>query len=99
MSDARTAIRASVVRLSIRRDRPLSADELASATGITVATLHRLVRAGILEADAGADGFSARAAERLDHMLRLHEDVGVNLTGAAIILDLLERLDAALGRR
>ena len=35
-------------------------------------------------------------------MLRLHADLGVNLTGAAIIVDLLERLErveAELARR
>ena len=30
---------------------------------------------------------------RLKRMIWLHHDVGVNLTGAAIIIDLLERLD------
>ena len=32
-------------------------------------------------------------ATRLKRMLRLHHDIGVNLTGAAIIIDLLERVD------
>jgi hypothetical protein len=32
-------------------------------------------------------------ATRLKRMLRLHNDLGVNLTGVAIIADLLERLD------
>jgi hypothetical protein len=37
--------------------------------------------------------FSAAAAARLRRMLRLHRDLGVTLVGAAIVVDLLERLD------
>jgi MerR HTH family regulatory protein len=37
--------------------------------------------------------FSAATATRLRRMLRLHRDLGVNITGAAIIVDLVERLE------
>ena len=40
-----------------------------------------------------ARAFPASCAARLRRMLRLHGDLGVNLTGAAIVVDLLERLD------
>lgn len=98
-----TTIRASIVRLSVRHERALNEAELAQALGVTSATLHRLIRAGVVEAaDPAGTSFSAAAVARLDRMLRLHTDVGVNLTGAAIILDLierLERLEAELSRQ
>jgi chaperone modulatory protein CbpM len=37
--------------------------------------------------------FAAVAVIRLRRMLRLHRDLGVNFTGAAVIVDLVERLD------
>jgi len=42
--------------------------------------------------------FSAATAERLRRMLRLHRDLGVNFTGAAIIVDLVERLERERNR-
>ena len=53
--------------------------------------LHRLVEFGIVEIHRGH--VSARQAARLHKLLRLRSSLGVNLTGAAIILDLLERID------
>jgi hypothetical protein len=44
-----------------------------------------------------APTFSAATASRLRRMLRLHRDLGVNLTGAAIIVDLVERLEREPG--
>ena len=66
---------------------------LAAAAGISATRLQRLVELGLLEpAEPGADQFTAASAERLRRMLRLHRDLGVNLVGAAIVVDLLERL-------
>jgi chaperone modulatory protein CbpM len=86
------------VRVEIR----LTAEQLASAAGISPADVARLVRLGLAEpATPGADEFTAATAARLRRMLRLRGDLGVNLIGAAIIVDLVERLDrlqAELGR-
>jgi chaperone modulatory protein CbpM len=71
----------------------LSAEELAAAAGISPVRLARLVRLGLiapLAPDAGE--FTATEAARLKRMLRLQRDLGVNLMGAAIIVDLVERL-------
>jgi len=73
----------------------LSGADLAAAAGISLARLARLVELGVVEPiEAGADEFSAETAARLRRMLRLHDDLGVHLLEAAIIADLLERLDA-----
>ncbi len=72
----------------------LSADECATAAGITTLRLTRLVRLGLVEPlDAEARRFSATTVARLRRMMRLRSDLGVNLVGAAIIVDLLARLD------
>jgi len=91
----------SITRATLRAEILLSFHELAVATGIHAAHLERLVRLGLVEPEAG-ESFSAATAARLRRMLRLRADLGVNLVGAAIIVDLvqrLERLDAELTRR
>ena len=87
-----------VERLLRRADADLSPDELARAVGISLATLARLMSLGLVEPTpaprgASAPTFSAATASRLRRMLRLHRDLGVNFTGAAIIVELVERLE------
>jgi chaperone modulatory protein CbpM len=87
------SLRVAIVRTALRAETRLSADELAAAAGIGAARLQRLVEAGLLEpAEPGSGWFTGAAAQRLRRMLRLRRDLGVNLVGAAIIVDLLERL-------
>ena len=75
---------------SIEGNRP---EELAIASGITTARLVRLVSVGLIEPATPERGeFTAAEALRLKRMLRLRADLGVNLFGAAIILDLVDRL-------
>jgi chaperone modulatory protein CbpM len=72
----------------------LTIAELARAGRITRARVARLVQLGLVEpARAGEDAFTVAAAVRLRRVLRLRADLGVDLTGAAIIVDLLERLE------
>ena len=72
----------------------LSVDELATACGISRTRIIRLVRLGLVEPVAPEAGtFDAGCAARVRRMLRLHGQLGVNLTGAAIVVDLLERLE------
>jgi hypothetical protein len=76
------------------RSRALvSADELAIIAGINGAMLGRAVRLGLVEPVVpGGTEFPAACAPRLKRMLRLRLELGVNLPGAAVIVDLLERL-------
>jgi len=88
-----TSLAVSIVRTVPRAEARVSAEALAAAAGISATRLQRLVELGLLEpAEPGADQFTAASAERLRRMLRLHRDLGVNLVGAAIVVDLLERL-------
>jgi len=72
----------------------LSDEELATVAGLSRARIAGLVRLGLIEPETPDAGrFTASAAIRLRRMLRLRADLGVNLTGAAIIVDLVRRLD------
>lgn len=84
--------------MSARRRPPteieLSLDDLALACGISATHVTRLVQLGLLAAEREAPyRFSSATAARLRRMLRLRADLGVNLAGAAIIVELMERLD------
>jgi hypothetical protein len=79
----------------------LSRAQLAAIAGIRPSRLGRLVREGLVEPEPGSSRFTWTAAARLRRMLRLHAELGVNLAGAMIIVNLLERLarvESELGR-
>jgi len=80
----------------------MSAEDLAAAAGITVARLERFVRLGIVEPETSGDRrYGAASAARLRRVIRLHVDLGVHFGDAAIIADLidrLERLEAEMAR-
>jgi chaperone modulatory protein CbpM len=85
---------APIVRALQKGERWLSREELAAAAGITPARLDRLIRLGLVEpATERPDEFVVETVVRLRRMLRLNADLGVDLVGAAIIADLLARLD------
>jgi hypothetical protein len=71
----------------------LTYEELAVGAGIRPTVLARLIRLGIVEpVRPEAAEFTADTLARVRRMLRLHAQLGVNFTGAAIIVDLLDRL-------
>ena len=75
-------------------DIMLTMHELSTAVGLSPTRIARLVRLGLVESSTREhDTFTAATAVRLRRMLRLRRDLHVNLHGAAIILDLVERLD------
>jgi MerR family transcriptional regulator, heat shock protein HspR len=81
-------------RMTLQVSVHLTRTELAAAVGIRPTLLTRLVQLGLVEPVApGAAEFPAASVSRLRRMLRLRAELGVNLTGAAIIVDLLERLE------
>lgn len=80
--------------VGMTQQRGFSLRELAASAGTSVATVARLVRLGLVEpADGESTEFSPTTATRLRRMLRLHRDLGANLIGAAIILELVERVE------
>jgi chaperone modulatory protein CbpM len=94
MTTRSQASNALMVTARQRTEVTLSFEQLAEAVGLSSRDLDRLVREGFVEPVApGTLEFTADAAARLRRMLRLRRDLGVNFTGAAIIVDLLERIE------
>jgi MerR-like DNA binding protein len=91
---SRSRMDPSIWSAPLRGQTSLSAAELAAAAGITPMRLAELVELGVVEPSApGASWFTAASAARLRRILRLHADLDVDLADAAIIVELLERLD------
>jgi DNA-binding transcriptional MerR regulator len=91
---SRTRRDPSILGTPQRSQAFLTGEELAAIASISVARLERLVQIGVLEPDVpGTREFTAASAARLRRMLRLHAELHVNFAGAAIIVDLLERLE------
>jgi len=90
----RSSLQISIVNELVHAELHLSVDELASAAGISPRLLGRLVRLGLIEpVSAGSPQFPVATLRRLKRMLRLRRNLGVNLTGASVIVDLLDRLE------
>lgn len=75
--------------------------ELATCACVEQARVVEMVEAGLLEPLGETIEqwrFASRDMRRLRAAQRLVEDLGVNLAGAALILDLIEERDALLRR-
>src|SRR5215475_3121968 len=81
-------------------DEPLSCAVVAESTGTRRSLVVRLARLGLLETlseqtdESGEPYLPRRSVIRVRRMRRLHRDLGVNFTGAAVILDLVEKMSA-----
>lgn len=72
----------------------LSAEDLERSLGITRQELDELVGMGLAEPVApGVSEYTVATVIRLQRVRRLHADLEVDFLGAAIIVDLIERLD------
>lgn len=78
----------------LRAETRLTAEEALRSLGISRQELEELVRLGLAEPSA-PDGseFTVETVIRLQRVRRLHADLEVDVLGAAIIVDLIERLD------
>lgn len=77
-------------------DEPLTFDVVAETIGARRSLVVRLAQHGLIETiDAGADEpkLPRRVVVRLRRMQRLRRDLGVNFAGAAVILDLVQRIE------
>jgi DNA-binding transcriptional MerR regulator len=78
-------------------DRQLTVEALAERAGMHPAMVERFVACGLLEPSAREGArlfFDAAAVPRLRTIRRLRENLGINVAGVAVILDLLEKLQA-----
>ena len=77
-------------------DEALTCEVVAETVGARRSLVIRLARQGLLETlESTADEplLSRRAVVQLRRMQRLRRDLGVNFSGAAIILDLVGRIE------
>lgn len=68
--------------------------EVAVRCGVDVAFVQELVQLGVIEARAEGALFSCEVTLRVGRFVRLQRDLGVNLEGAAVIVELLDRIEA-----
>lgn len=77
-------------------DEPLTFDVVAETVGAKRSLVVRLVQQGLIESvDTGADEplLPRRAVVQIRRMQRLRRDLGVNFAGAAVILELVGRIE------
>jgi len=77
-------------------DEPLSCEAVAQTVGTRHSLVVRLARQGLIETvDGEADPplVPRHVVVRLRRMQRLRRDLGVNFAGAAVILDLVGRIE------
>ena len=85
------------IALCHREPEPWTLERLAARTGVPPERMQQYVDYGLMEPlpHAGAQPlFDAAGVARLQRIERLRRDLGINLAGIAVILDLLDRLTA-----
>lgn len=69
--------------------------ELAIRWGVDTAFVEQLAELGVIEAHPeGGRVFSCEVTLRVGRFVRLQRDLGVNVEGAAVIIELLDRIEA-----
>src|SRR5262249_53320833 len=86
--------RYQIVPCRIEREQ-ITLDELAARAGRHPALIEEFVEFGLLEPDDRAGTqmlFNVACITRLRMIIRLRRDIGVNLSGIAVILNMRDRL-------
>ena len=77
----------------------LTSDEVAVRCGLHPELIQRLMTLGLIDPEEGyTDRFRPEVTLRIQRILRLRRDLGVNYNAVALILDLLERIDTLEAR-
>ena len=77
-------------------DDPLTCEVVAERIGARRSLVVRLARAGLietLESESSEPLLPGHVVVKLRRMQRLRRDLGVNFNGAAVILDLVKRIE------
>ena len=77
-------------------DEPLTFDVVAATVGAKRSLVVQLVQQGLIDTvdtDTDEPLLPRRAVVRIRRMQRLRRDLGVNFAGAAVILDLVGRIE------
>ena len=88
-----------MTRRDFDMDEPLTCEVVAETIGVRRSLVVRLARYGLVETIETGESeteeplLPRRAVMQLRRMQRLRRDLGVNFSGAAIILDLVSRIE------
>lgn len=80
---------------------PIAVTELTRVCGISLEQVRLLVGEGVLQPSGATPeqwSFGGAAIPRIRRMLRLQRDLGLNLAGAALALELLDEIAALRAR-
>jgi hypothetical protein len=81
-----------VTTLHVSTMAVLTREEVAGRCGVDEAFIQQLVGLGVIE--PSGRGFACEVTLRVRRFVRLQRDLGVNFEGAAVIIDLLDRIEA-----
>jgi DNA-binding transcriptional MerR regulator len=76
----------------------MSLDELAERCGLRPESVRRFVRLGLIDAEETTERFAPETTVRVQRIVRLRQDLGVNYSGIGVVLELLERIDVLEAR-
>lgn len=83
----------------VEEEVTLSIDELSGACQVERTRIVELINHGLLQMHGGDAGhFSGDALRRARLALRLQKDLDINVAGAALVIELLERIEALEAR-
>ena len=72
-----------------------SLSEVAVRCGVDVELVQQLVELGVIDVAPGTQAtFACEVTLRIGKLVRLQRDLGVNLEGAAVIIELLDRIES-----
>lgn len=72
-----------------------SVQDIAARTGVDATLIEQLVELGVINAHPGAPTrvFACEVTIRVSKFVRLQRDLGLNQEGAALVIDLLDRIE------
>ena len=77
-----------------QRDALYSVHDVAMRCGVEVAFVDRLVELGVISTYPGRERrFACEVTLRVGKFVRLQRDLGLDLHGAALVVELLDRID------
>ena len=89
-----------VTGIILEEEGPLSLDDLCRLCAVEREFITGLVEEGLLEAESAVGPrFVGRSLRRVRTAVRLRRDLGVNVAGAALVVELLERIEVLEGQQ
>ena len=72
-----------------------SVQDIANRTGVDVTFVEQLIQLGVIHVHPGSPGrsFACEVTLRVGKLVRLQRDLGLNPEGAALVIELLDRID------